>query len=114
MVSYLTDEAKLDGVYITEKVDRKTGGFRYASADGDRVVQAAEIACDAALTIALVMFRKWRVDCILAECPLRRHTFDKPREGQNENAKVAPGVIGRNIGHAVGKRRRCFLGERPG
>jgi predicted dehydrogenase len=25
MVSYLTDEAKLDGVYITEKVDRKTG-----------------------------------------------------------------------------------------
>jgi predicted dehydrogenase len=25
MVSYLTDESKLDGVYITEKVDRKTG-----------------------------------------------------------------------------------------
>jgi predicted dehydrogenase len=25
MVSYLTDEKKLDGVYITEKVDRKTG-----------------------------------------------------------------------------------------
>jgi predicted dehydrogenase len=25
MVSYLTDERKLDGVYITEKVDRKTG-----------------------------------------------------------------------------------------
>jgi predicted dehydrogenase len=25
MVSYLTDEAKLEGVYITEKVDRKTG-----------------------------------------------------------------------------------------
>ena len=25
MMSYLTDEAKLDGVYITEKVDRKTG-----------------------------------------------------------------------------------------
>jgi predicted dehydrogenase len=25
MVSYLTDEAKLAGVYITEKVDRKTG-----------------------------------------------------------------------------------------
>ena len=28
MVSYLTDEAKLDGVYITEKVDRKTGWQR--------------------------------------------------------------------------------------
>src|SRR5258708_21038488 len=25
MTSYLTDEAKLAGVYITEKVDRKTG-----------------------------------------------------------------------------------------
>jgi predicted dehydrogenase len=25
MMSYLTDEKKLDGVYITEKVDRKTG-----------------------------------------------------------------------------------------
>jgi predicted dehydrogenase len=25
MMSYLTDETKLDGVYITEKVDRKTG-----------------------------------------------------------------------------------------
>jgi predicted dehydrogenase len=25
MMSYLTDEAKLAGVYITEKVDRKTG-----------------------------------------------------------------------------------------
>ena len=25
LVSYLTDESKLDGVYITEKVDRKTG-----------------------------------------------------------------------------------------
>jgi predicted dehydrogenase len=25
MVSYLTDESKLDNVYITEKVDRKTG-----------------------------------------------------------------------------------------
>ena len=28
--------------------------------------------------------------------------------------QVAPGVIGRDIGHAVGKRRRCFLRERPG
>jgi hypothetical protein len=27
--------------------------------------------------------------------------------------QVAPGAIGRDIGHAVGKRRRCFLRERP-
>jgi predicted dehydrogenase len=32
LVSYLTDESKLDGVYITEKVDRKTG-WQFVSVD---------------------------------------------------------------------------------